>query len=203
MEMVKDAASRLVTFSKRRNGLFKKANELAILCGAEIAIIVFSPGGKPFSFGHPSVHAITQRFLQDDGGDGGDSDGDGEEGRSEKHRRRRGEKLNKKLASLMEELEKERKKGAILDKDIEEKEKKYGLGPDGPVGPHGPVGPEEGPGCGGRLEGLKRALERVREEVRLRTREMEAASSLLVLSEKLQLKDHEDGEEDDQINNRN
>ncbi|KAI3445860.1 hypothetical protein Pfo_002525 [Paulownia fortunei] len=53
----------LVTFSKRRSGLFKKASELCTLCGAEIAIVVFSPGKKAFSFGHPSVESIVERYL--------------------------------------------------------------------------------------------------------------------------------------------
>ncbi|XP_050918189.1 agamous-like MADS-box protein AGL29 [Lathyrus oleraceus] len=61
---VKDSAARQVTFSKRRTGLFKKANELAILCGAQIAIVVLSPGNKPYSFGHPSVDAIASKFFQ-------------------------------------------------------------------------------------------------------------------------------------------
>ncbi|KAB1221360.1 Agamous-like MADS-box protein AGL61 [Morella rubra] len=63
MKMVKDNNCRQVTFSKRRTGLFKKANELATLCGADVAIVVFSPGGKPFSFGHPSVGSVSDRFL--------------------------------------------------------------------------------------------------------------------------------------------
>lgn len=53
----------LVTFSKRRSGLFKKASELCTLCGIEIAIIVFSPGKKVFSFGHPNVEHILDKFL--------------------------------------------------------------------------------------------------------------------------------------------
>ncbi|KAJ8572444.1 hypothetical protein K7X08_008955 [Anisodus acutangulus] len=53
----------LVTFSKRRSGLFKKASELCTLCGVEIAIIIFSPGHKVFSFGHPNVESIVNRFL--------------------------------------------------------------------------------------------------------------------------------------------
>ena len=52
-----------VTFSKRRSGLFKKASELCTLCGANVAIIVFSPAGKIFSFGHPDVETIGNRFL--------------------------------------------------------------------------------------------------------------------------------------------
>ncbi|KAH0464098.1 hypothetical protein IEQ34_006884 [Dendrobium chrysotoxum] len=56
-------ANRQVCFSKRRQGLFKKANELCTLCGAEVAIIVFSIAGKPYSFGHPSVDHVLQRFI--------------------------------------------------------------------------------------------------------------------------------------------
>ncbi|XP_047331513.1 agamous-like MADS-box protein AGL61 [Impatiens glandulifera] len=52
-----------VTFSKRRSGLFKKASELSTLCGVDIAIIVFSPAGKAFSFGHPDVESIVNRYL--------------------------------------------------------------------------------------------------------------------------------------------
>uniref|UniRef100_A0AAU7LJD2 MADS32 n=1 Tax=Hippophae rhamnoides TaxID=193516 RepID=A0AAU7LJD2_9ROSA len=52
-----------VTFSKRRTGLFKKASELCTLCGAEIVVIVFSPGKKVFSFGHPNVDDLIDRYL--------------------------------------------------------------------------------------------------------------------------------------------
>ncbi|KAF8692533.1 hypothetical protein HU200_039635 [Digitaria exilis] len=55
--------ARQVCFSKRRAGLFKKASELSILCGADVAAVVFSPAGKAFSFGHPSVDSILDRFL--------------------------------------------------------------------------------------------------------------------------------------------
>ncbi|KAA0054324.1 hypothetical protein IC582_028814 [Cucumis melo] len=52
-----------VTFSKRRAGLFNKAAELSILCGAEIAVLVFSSRGKIYTFGHPNVDALLDRFL--------------------------------------------------------------------------------------------------------------------------------------------
>ncbi|KAE8691684.1 putative Mads box protein [Hibiscus syriacus] len=52
-----------VTFSKRRAGLFKKASELCTLCGVGVAIIVFSPAGKVFSFGHPRIESIVDRFF--------------------------------------------------------------------------------------------------------------------------------------------
>ncbi|KAL5554970.1 hypothetical protein UlMin_037206 [Ulmus minor] len=52
-----------VTFSKRRSGLFKKASELCTLCGPEMALIIFSPGNKVFSFGHPCVKSVIDRYL--------------------------------------------------------------------------------------------------------------------------------------------
>lgn len=50
MKRIENAASRQVTFSKRRNGLLKKAFELSVLCDAEVALIVFSPRGKLYEF---------------------------------------------------------------------------------------------------------------------------------------------------------
>ncbi|XP_042009283.1 agamous-like MADS-box protein AGL29 [Salvia splendens] len=71
MAKIENDTNLQVTFSKRRAGVFKKASELSILCGAECALVVFSPGNKPHSFGHPSVEAVTNRFLQANGGGGG------------------------------------------------------------------------------------------------------------------------------------
>ncbi|KAG0455093.1 hypothetical protein HPP92_024385 [Vanilla planifolia] len=55
--------ARQVCFTKRRQGLFKKASELCVLCGAEVAVVVFSPAGKLFSYGHPSVDDVHRRLL--------------------------------------------------------------------------------------------------------------------------------------------
>ncbi|XP_059650060.1 agamous-like MADS-box protein AGL62 [Cornus florida] len=63
MSKMENESNLQVTFSKRRSGLFKKASELSTLCGVEIAIVVFSPGKKVFSFGHPCVESIVERFL--------------------------------------------------------------------------------------------------------------------------------------------
>src|ERR1044072_811820 len=65
IEEITDESRLQVTFSKRRAVLFKKASELCTLCDAEIALIIFSPGGKIFSFGHPNVEAIIQRYLSE------------------------------------------------------------------------------------------------------------------------------------------
>ncbi|KAF8057303.1 hypothetical protein N665_1261s0006 [Sinapis alba] len=63
MVRIKKETHRQVTFSKRRAGLFKKASELCTLCGAEVGIIVYSPAKKPFSFGHPSVESVLDRYF--------------------------------------------------------------------------------------------------------------------------------------------
>jgi hypothetical protein len=47
---IDNSTSRQVTFSKRRNGLLKKAKELSILCDAEIGVIIFSSTGKLYDY---------------------------------------------------------------------------------------------------------------------------------------------------------
>ncbi|XP_056159947.1 MADS-box transcription factor 50-like [Syzygium oleosum] len=68
---IADPAARLVTYSKRRKGLFNKAYELSRLCGARVAVVVFSPAGKPCSFGDPSADEIISDYLLGGGGGGG------------------------------------------------------------------------------------------------------------------------------------
>ncbi|XXG63593.1 hypothetical protein AAC387_Pa05g1744 [Persea americana] len=52
---IDNSTNRQVTFSKRRNGLLKKAKELAILCDAEVGLIVFSSTGKLYDFSSTRV----------------------------------------------------------------------------------------------------------------------------------------------------
>ncbi|CAH8365694.1 unnamed protein product [Eruca vesicaria subsp. sativa] len=110
MEMVQDMNTRQVTFSKRRTGLFKKASELATLCNAEIGIVVFSPGGKPYSYGKPNLDAVTERFKKEDH----DSDSESEEEEKEEGRcksRPKMKKVNERLDCLNREIEAEKKRG--------------------------------------------------------------------------------------------
>ncbi|GMN55831.1 hypothetical protein TIFTF001_024945 [Ficus carica] len=50
MKRIEDRNSRHVAFSKRRNGLMKKALELSVLCDVEVAVIVFSGNGRLYEF---------------------------------------------------------------------------------------------------------------------------------------------------------
>lgn len=46
IKKIENPTNRQVTYSKRRNGLIKKAYELSVLCDIDIALIMFSPSGK-------------------------------------------------------------------------------------------------------------------------------------------------------------
>lgn len=50
IKKIDNLTARQVTFSKRRRGIIKKANELSILCDADVALIIFSATGKLFEF---------------------------------------------------------------------------------------------------------------------------------------------------------
>ncbi|XP_021910924.1 agamous-like MADS-box protein AGL62 [Carica papaya] len=62
MVKIKKVTNLQVTFAKRRAGIFKKASEISMLCGAEIAVIIFSPAKKVFFFVSPSVEKLINRF---------------------------------------------------------------------------------------------------------------------------------------------
>lgn len=65
LERIENKISRQVTFSKRRNGLLKKAYELSLLCDAEVALIIFSSRGKLFEFcSSTDIDKTLQRYQQ-------------------------------------------------------------------------------------------------------------------------------------------
>ena len=50
LRRIENKINRQVTFSKRRNGLLKKAHEISVLCDAEVALIVFSSRGRLYEY---------------------------------------------------------------------------------------------------------------------------------------------------------
>ncbi|XP_030516747.1 agamous-like MADS-box protein AGL29 [Rhodamnia argentea] len=166
IEMVKDSSTRQVTFSKRRTGLFKKASELAILCAVQIAIVVFSPGGKPFSFGHPNVESIVHRFQN-------------REKTPDERRSKDAEScdesttddsLNQRLLDLLKRLNTEEKRGEMLEKMVKVKQAAKGQPAVDQLGL-----PELGE--------LRSSLEDLRRKLKDRMNDMEATFSLLLLAE--------------------
>ncbi|WCJ27371.1 Agamous-like MADS-box protein AGL29 [Euphorbia peplus] len=160
MKMVKDSCSRQVTFSKRRTGLFKKANELATLCGAQIAIVAFSPGGKPFSFGNPTVHVVAQRFLN--------QETKPRSSVSSSSSAATLEKLNCQLTELQRQIQIEKKKELAIEEAMKEE--------------NIPKSFDEMSIA--ELLKMKKAMEELHGNIKARVGEMEASSSLLLLSKK-------------------
>ncbi|KAI4356857.1 hypothetical protein L6164_000844 [Bauhinia variegata] len=64
LKRIENKINRQVTFSKRRNGLLKKAYELSVLCDAEVALIIFSSRGKLYEFGSSGVTKTLERYQR-------------------------------------------------------------------------------------------------------------------------------------------
>nr|AIZ95394.1 MADS48 [Erycina pusilla] len=158
MKRIENEEARQVCFSKRRAGMFKKATELSILCGAEIGIVVFSPAGKPFSFGHPSLDYITRRYIG--GGDGavavGQLCGIFVEGEKLNH-------LNQEHSGLMEKLEEAKRRKAELEAEVAAQR----------VGPGLPCDMEVHEMSLEDLETFQKALEELRRNVLTRREELQ------------------------------
>lgn len=106
MAKIEKESHRQVAFSKRRAGLFKKASELCTLCGVEVAIIVFSPAKKPFSFGHPNVYTVLDRYKNNTSFQQQSQPLENTETRSE-------------LSLVLSQVEEEKKKGEAMRKSSE------------------------------------------------------------------------------------
>ncbi|KAJ0111332.1 hypothetical protein Patl1_00324 [Pistacia atlantica] len=64
LKRIENKINRQVTFSKRRNGLLKKAYELSVLCDAEVALIIFSSRGKLYEFGSAGISKTLERYQR-------------------------------------------------------------------------------------------------------------------------------------------
>ncbi|XP_034672809.1 truncated transcription factor CAULIFLOWER D-like isoform X7 [Vitis riparia] len=67
LKRIENSTSRQVTFSKRKNGLLKKAFELSILCDAEVALLIFSPSGKAYQFASHDMDRSIARYRNEVG----------------------------------------------------------------------------------------------------------------------------------------
>ncbi|KAK3152242.1 hypothetical protein QOZ80_2BG0156280 [Eleusine coracana subsp. coracana] len=64
IKRIENSTNRQVTFSKRRGGLLKKANELAVLCDARVGVVIFSSTGKMFEYCSPtcSLRELIEQY---------------------------------------------------------------------------------------------------------------------------------------------
>ncbi|KAL3515392.1 hypothetical protein ACH5RR_022294 [Cinchona calisaya] len=110
-----------VTFSRRRNGLFKKASELCTLTGAEVALVVFSPGQKAYSFGHPNFQAVVDKYL----GKTPSPTNSTIVNENPIENAAGHDQLNKELSDAEKCLEVEKERGEVLYKTSEKRQPKY------------------------------------------------------------------------------
>ncbi|CCI10144.1 unnamed protein product [Albugo candida] len=64
IQRIEDDRNRHVTFTKRKNGIFKKAMELSKLCDCEIALIVFDSNEKLYQYSSASVDQILLKYTE-------------------------------------------------------------------------------------------------------------------------------------------
>ncbi|PWA41677.1 transcription factor, MADS-box [Artemisia annua] len=62
LKYIEDVHRRRACFSKRRQGLMKKAHELAVLCDSDIGLIVFSDSHKLFEFSSSDMTQTMMRY---------------------------------------------------------------------------------------------------------------------------------------------
>ncbi|XP_030518671.1 agamous-like MADS-box protein AGL62 [Rhodamnia argentea] len=116
MKRIENENDRLITFSKRRSGIYKKSNELVTLCGAQVGVAVFSPAGKPFSFAHPSIDAVANWFLNRN-----PPPNDRSHALVESYRRVRLNELNQRQEELINQIQAEQARNEVLKRLTEGK----------------------------------------------------------------------------------
>ncbi|PON99527.1 MADS-box transcription factor [Trema orientale] len=55
IKLIENQTNRQVTYSKRRNGIFKKARELTVLCDAKVSLIMISSNNKIHEYASPGT----------------------------------------------------------------------------------------------------------------------------------------------------
>ena len=66
IERIASAKHRQTTFGKRKLGLFRKATELSVLCGAEVLVLIFSETKRAsiYASAWPHVYQTFRKFSQ-------------------------------------------------------------------------------------------------------------------------------------------
>ncbi|PKA66784.1 MADS-box transcription factor 2 [Apostasia shenzhenica] len=69
IKRIENSTNRQVTFSKRRNGIMKKAREISVLCDAQVSLVIFSSLGKMSEYCSPSttLSKMLERYQQNSG----------------------------------------------------------------------------------------------------------------------------------------
>jgi len=55
IKRIQNSSNKQVTYSKKKNGILKKAKETIVLCDAQVSLIIFAPSGKMHDYISPST----------------------------------------------------------------------------------------------------------------------------------------------------
>ncbi|CAF1460838.1 unnamed protein product [Adineta steineri] len=61
---INDERTRQVTFTKRKFGLMKKAYELSVLCGCEIALMIFNSNDRLFQYASSDINKVLLKYAE-------------------------------------------------------------------------------------------------------------------------------------------
>lgn len=64
IERIADERNRQVTFTKRKNGLMKKAMELSVLCDCDIALVIFNSNNKLFQYSSSDMDTLLRKYTK-------------------------------------------------------------------------------------------------------------------------------------------
>eukprot|EP00258_Populus_trichocarpa_P040052 XP_024456071.1 floral homeotic protein PMADS 2 isoform X2 [Populus trichocarpa] len=58
IKRIENASNRQVTYSKRKNGIIKKAKEITVLCDAQVSLVIFASSGRMHEYCSPSTTVV-------------------------------------------------------------------------------------------------------------------------------------------------
>lgn len=108
IKRLEDKSKRMVTFVKRRDGLFSKMQALCSMCNVQGAVLTFSEAQNAYIFGNPTVDTVVNRYLTETSVT--------ETPANECYDNEPAKEIKDKYAEALVRLEKEKKCGQILDK---------------------------------------------------------------------------------------
>ncbi|KAI3976392.1 hypothetical protein MKX01_038691 [Papaver californicum] len=67
IKRIENSTNRQVTYSKRKNGILKKAREITVLCDADVSLVIFSSTGKMNEYCSSSLIKQLDRYQKASG----------------------------------------------------------------------------------------------------------------------------------------
>ncbi|KAL3235317.1 Transcription factor RLM1 [Nakaseomyces bracarensis] len=67
IEPITDTKTRGITFLKRKAGIFKKAHELSVLCGVDVAVVVLGTNGTFYEFSSVEMRELLRYYTDENG----------------------------------------------------------------------------------------------------------------------------------------